>query len=121
MAEEQREIHVESDEVRGGSTPRIVRYVLIISTLLAIVLLSAIWIFGAATQGDVESEINVSEKMRAADEGQSTDGIVNPEADGGVQPLGSDPNDAAVEPAPMAVDPDSLPAPVRDNEPSQTE
>ena len=118
---DQREIHVESDEARGGSTPKIVRYVLIISTLLAIVLLSAIWIFGAASQGPVESEVNVSERMEAADDGLSTDGIVNPEANGGTAPLGSNPDDAAVEPADVAVDPASLPAPAADNEPSQTE
>ncbi len=41
------EIHVETDEARGGSTPHIVRWVLIISTFLAIALLSIIWITGA--------------------------------------------------------------------------
>lgn len=41
------EIHVETEEARGGSTPHIVRWVLAISTLLAIALLSIIWITGA--------------------------------------------------------------------------
>lgn len=36
-----------ADKARGGSTPHIVRYVLIISLLLAILALSAIWITGA--------------------------------------------------------------------------
>lgn len=38
------EIHLDVDEARGGSTPNIVRYVLIASLLLAILALSAIWI-----------------------------------------------------------------------------
>jgi hypothetical protein len=48
------EVHLSEDEARSGSTPNIVRYVLAISLVLAIVLLSAIWIVGAsrAPQGD---------------------------------------------------------------------
>jgi hypothetical protein len=38
------EIHLDVDEARGGSTPNIVRYVLIASLLLAIIAMSAIWI-----------------------------------------------------------------------------
>lgn len=38
------EVHVDVDEARGGSTPKIVRYVLITSLILAILALSAIWI-----------------------------------------------------------------------------
>jgi hypothetical protein len=41
------EVHVQTDEARSGSTPHIVRYVLIIGLLLAIGALSAIWITGA--------------------------------------------------------------------------
>lgn len=41
------EVHVHTDEARGGSTPHIVRYVLIISLLLAIGFLSITWITGA--------------------------------------------------------------------------
>ncbi len=41
------EVHVETDEARGGSTPHIVRYVLAISLFLAIAALSLIWITGA--------------------------------------------------------------------------
>jgi hypothetical protein len=42
------EIHVQTDEARSGSTPHIVRYVLVIGLVLAIVALSAIWMTGAA-------------------------------------------------------------------------
>ncbi|MCJ2186611.1 hypothetical protein [Novosphingobium beihaiensis] len=38
------EIHLDGDEARGGSTPHIVRYVLIASLILAILAMSAIWI-----------------------------------------------------------------------------
>ncbi|MCK9540667.1 MAG: hypothetical protein M0R03_01395 [Novosphingobium sp.] len=41
------EVHVTDEEARSGSTPHIVRYVLMISLLLAILALSAIWITGA--------------------------------------------------------------------------
>lgn len=43
------EIHITTEEARGGSTPHVVRYILVISLLLAIVMLSAIWITGAMT------------------------------------------------------------------------
>ena len=41
------EIHIDTDEVRGGSTPHIVRYVLGFSLLLTIIALSITWITGA--------------------------------------------------------------------------
>jgi len=45
------EVHVETDEARGGSTPHIVRYVLLFSLFLAIVALSLTWITGALAVG----------------------------------------------------------------------
>ncbi|MGN6496481.1 MAG: hypothetical protein ACTHK5_03960 [Tsuneonella sp.] len=50
-------------EATGASKEGVVRWVLTIGLLLAIVLLSIIWISGALTNGDVESEENVSEKI----------------------------------------------------------
>lgn len=44
------EIHITTEEARGGETPHIVRYVLAISLLFAIVALSYIWIAGALEQ-----------------------------------------------------------------------
>ena len=41
------EVEVTTTEARGGETPHIVRYVLIISLVLAIVAMSVIWITGA--------------------------------------------------------------------------
>lgn len=41
------EVHIETTEARGGSTPHIVRYVLAISLLLAVGALTLIWVLGA--------------------------------------------------------------------------
>jgi hypothetical protein len=49
MERQGEEVHIETNEARGGSTPHIVRYVLIISLLLAIIAMSVIWMTGAAT------------------------------------------------------------------------
>jgi hypothetical protein len=48
MERQGEEIHVTTDEARGANTPHIVRYVLLISLLLVIIALSAIWMTGAA-------------------------------------------------------------------------
>ncbi len=44
------EVHLDTQEARSGDTPHIVRYVLLISLLLAILAMSAIWITGALNQ-----------------------------------------------------------------------
>ncbi len=41
------EVHLNTEEVRSGSSPNIVRWVLGISLFMAIIALSAIWITGA--------------------------------------------------------------------------
>jgi hypothetical protein len=72
------EVHVESTEATGASKEGVVRWVLIIGTLLAIVLLSAVWITGAAFQGDVEEEANVSQKIDSTERDQDdTDSMVS--------------------------------------------
>lgn len=43
------QIHLDDNKARAGSTPHIVRYVLLASLALAIIALSAIWITGALT------------------------------------------------------------------------
>ncbi len=43
------EVHVNMEEARAGSSPGVVRYVLIISLVLVIVALTAIWMTGALT------------------------------------------------------------------------
>jgi hypothetical protein len=54
------EVHIETTEARGGSTPHIVRYVLVISLLLAIGALTLIWVTGAVTSDQPERNGEVS-------------------------------------------------------------
>jgi hypothetical protein len=44
------EVHLNTEEASGGTTPHIVRYVLAVSLLLAILAMSAVWITVAATR-----------------------------------------------------------------------
>lgn len=54
------EVEVTTSEARGGETPHIVRYVLAISLLLAIGALSLIWITGAVSSDQPETNGPVS-------------------------------------------------------------
>lgn len=54
------EVEVTTTEARGGDTPHIVRYVLIISLLLAIGALTLIWVFGAVGSDQPERNGPVS-------------------------------------------------------------
>ena len=69
------EPHFETDEARGGSTPNIVRWILLVSLFAAIALLSIIWITGAATQS--EEEGTVSHEVRDRSDIEATDSIVS--------------------------------------------
>jgi hypothetical protein len=77
MRREGEEIHETTDEARAGSTPNIVRWVLAISLLAAILLLSAIWIFGAATTDREDRAAHVTDRGESAGDGGSTDSIVS--------------------------------------------
>lgn len=59
------EIHVNEDEARAGATPHIVRYILIISLILAIAALSLIWITGALNTSDVHDSQTVERQVAA--------------------------------------------------------
>jgi hypothetical protein len=50
MHREGEEVHIETDEARGGATPNIVRYVLAISLVLALAAMSIVWIVGATSR-----------------------------------------------------------------------
>lgn len=58
------EIHLDKVEARSGSTPGIVRYVLLISITLAILALGAIWITGAATSPDTGGHADTTRAVR---------------------------------------------------------
>lgn len=67
------QVEVTTTEARGGSTPHIVRYVLLISVVLAIVVLSVIWMTGAATSGNtVESGAERSSDASAVSPADAT-------------------------------------------------
>lgn len=46
MHREGQEVHVETDEARGGSTPHIVRWVLVISLALIVILFTLTFVIG---------------------------------------------------------------------------
>jgi len=81
MVDDSRTVHRTADEARGGSTPNIMRWVLGISLAAAILAMSAIWIFGAASQSDAEDEANVATRQSEAqaERSSSTDSIVLPD------------------------------------------
>ncbi len=62
------EVHIETDEARGASTPHIVRYVLAISLLLAIAAMTFIWVTGAVTSDEGEQNGPVSGQKTPAPE-----------------------------------------------------
>ena len=78
MHKEGEEVHIDDSEASAGTKTGHVRWILAIGTLLAVVLLSVVWITGAATQGDVEEEATVSGIIESTDEedGDDTDSIV---------------------------------------------
>ena len=60
MHREGEEVHIETDEARGGSTPGVMRYVLVISLVLAIGAMSLVWIIGALGSGEGRSSSDIS-------------------------------------------------------------
>ena len=82
MHKEGEEVHVDTTEASGGSKEGVVRWVLGIGTLLAIILLSIVWITGAATQGDVEEEATMTGTIDSMENDSSdTDGLVGDRLD----------------------------------------
>jgi len=75
------EVHFETDEARGASSPNIVRWILAISLFAAIALLSVIWITGAATQGPAESAGTAEQRERVLQEYGSRGGVLASDAD----------------------------------------
>ena len=73
------EIHTDIDEARAGSTPNIVRWVLLISLFAAIVLLTAIWVIGAWSSD--QNNQTAGAQISAAHESGQTDSIVSDHAD----------------------------------------
>ena len=81
MQREGDEVHFETDEARGASTPNIVRWVLAISLFAAIALLSVVWITGAATRREEDRYVTVPDPAADRSSLESTDSIVGENAD----------------------------------------
>jgi hypothetical protein len=54
------EVHIDEQDTSGGSKEGVVRWVLLISLLAAILIMSIIWITGALTQDDAEEEATIT-------------------------------------------------------------
>ena len=81
MEDRDGEIHVDTNEARGATSPNILRWMLAIGLLLAIVAMSLAWIIPALMRGhnrdeSVSAQID-STRQNAAD----TSGVVPPSAD----------------------------------------
>ena len=64
MPTEGNEIHADVDDARAASTPNVVRWVLLVSLVAAIVLLTAVWVIGAASSD--QNNQTVDAQVRAA-------------------------------------------------------
>jgi mRNA-degrading endonuclease toxin of MazEF toxin-antitoxin module len=73
MADERNEIHIEDDSARAGRTTGRMRWVLVISTLIAIVAMSIAWIVPALQQGDAESAELATERVEEMREEDAED------------------------------------------------
>lgn len=105
------EVHIETDEARGASTPNIVRWVLAISLFAAIALLSVVWITGAATQGPVESEGTADGRERLLQEYGARGGVRASTADEIEAPAPGDTSDPGAPPTVENEANDAAPAP----------
>lgn len=65
MPNQNRDNRIDETDAKGGTNEGVVRWVLAISLGLAIVALTLIWVTGALTQDDVESEGTVTGRIEA--------------------------------------------------------
>jgi hypothetical protein len=82
MRQDGNQVHVEVDEARAASTPNVTRWVLSISLLAVIILLSAIWIIGAwsSDQHTQTADAQIRAEQKAGGGGPN-DSIVSDHAD----------------------------------------
>lgn len=95
-------IHIDDDEATGAVKTGAMRWVLGISLALTIIALSAVWITGALTQGEVESEGTLSGRIEAAspDEDDGPTDVVEPGDPSG--PVDTTPPTVTTPPQPVA-------------------
>ncbi|MXO66959.1 hypothetical protein [Altericroceibacterium endophyticum] len=76
METEDNKVHMETDQARSGSTPHIVRWILVISIVLAAGLLSIIWITGAVDHDESEEEVSATVQNESIAQEDETNGAV---------------------------------------------
>ena len=85
MPQHDPETRIDETDAKGGSNEGVVRWVLLISLSLAIIALTVIWVTGALTQDNVESQGTATGRIEAEGEQRqnaATDNDpVNPSAD----------------------------------------
>ena len=65
MPQHDRDNRIDETDAKGGSNEGVVRWVLLISLALAIVALTVIWVTGALTQDNVESQGTATGRIEA--------------------------------------------------------
>ena len=65
MPDPDRETRIDQTDAKGGSREGVVRWVLLISLGLAIVAMTVIWVTGALTQDNVESQGTATGRIEA--------------------------------------------------------
>lgn len=65
MTQTNPEIRVDETDAKAGSNDGVVRWVLLVSLALAIAVLTVIWVTGALSQGEVESEATATGRAEA--------------------------------------------------------
>lgn len=87
------EVHIDETDASGGSKEGVVRWVLLISLLAAILIMSIIWIAGAFSSSNDEAAYMppppLEETVATEDAGDGTDGVILPE-DTGEEVVGGD-------------------------------
>ncbi|WP_347303237.1 hypothetical protein V5740_01030 [Croceibacterium sp. TMG7-5b_MA50] len=75
--------HLETIEARAGSTSGTVRRVLIFGTLLGVILLGAVYLFGSASHDEMAPNASerIAEEQAAAAEREDVDGVVGIDED----------------------------------------
>lgn len=70
MPQSDREVHVTETQASAGSKTGVMRWVLLISLVLAVAAMTIIWMTGALSQNDVESQGTATGREEAQSEAQ---------------------------------------------------
>ena len=77
MRREGEEVHLNEIEASGGSKEGVLRWILILGVLLAIVLLTIVWITGAVSTSGDEQNVSVSDQIQAGEQTPPDTSVTN--------------------------------------------